>query len=507
LRGDRIDRQIGVLMGKILTRVKTKLGRYWRLKLAGGAFVLMTALGIGSAELTSQSWFCNSCHIMNPYYDSWKNGSHKDVACVKCHISPGVDNFVEAKLNGLGQVVDDVLSRTSNKPSASVDQLACMRSGCHTMPDIIAAESERGPDTYKFRHDKHTGLEFRGVKLQCGTCHSHIKGDKHFEMNTSVCITCHLVEKDHDPVLAPPGSAAPTSLRLAVREGHLPRAAGAPVDTTRPVAAAEILPPATCLACHNAPPGVLERNGLKIDHAAFLAYGASCESCHRSVTAVPPPIEDGRCLQCHNFGIDKSLGADEMHRVHSEGRHKIECFSCHGSVLHGTVAQAAMLEQFDCKRCHVDQHVVQRTTYFSNGTTAHPAGPAAGASPMFMSHVDCKGCHIKPRPLDAAPNSGAFVTAAVPEACDACHQKGLGEQMIPLWQKGTRALFDQLTADVAAAQAAGADEKLLAPAREVLQLIRVDGSWGVHNPRYTQQLLEEARAALAQARTPKEAKP
>jgi nitrate/TMAO reductase-like tetraheme cytochrome c subunit len=73
----------------------------WRRWLIASVLVFI-GLSIGSVEYTSRSDFCNSCHIMEPYYDSWKQGAHKDVACVKCHISPGVENFLVAKLNGLG---------------------------------------------------------------------------------------------------------------------------------------------------------------------------------------------------------------------------------------------------------------------------------------------------------------------------------------------------------------------------------------------------------------------
>ena len=102
--------------------------------------------------------------------------------------------------------------------------------------------------------------------------------------------------------------------------------------------------------------------------------------------------------------------------------------------------------------------------------------------------------------MSTKPESGARVAAAVPESCDRCHKPGLGKQMIPLWQRTTHSLFDQLTAEVASAKDAGADAELLASARRVLETIRVDGSWGVHNPKYTQQLLEDARQKLAAAK-------
>lgn len=501
-------------MGRLRDRLRLRGRRKW---VVIGGLCMLPVMGIGSVELTSQSWFCNSCHIMEPYYTSWKHGPHKDIECVKCHISPGVDNFLAAKFNGLGQVVDDVLHRTSPKPSASVSQLACTRAGCHTIEKVRATNKTTG--TFKFRHDKHLDLEFDGLKLACGTCHSHVKGDEHFEVNTDVCITCHLTQGEHDGHGTGIGGTG-AMLRMVVREskGGLGKDMAAPAPAPdAPANAAEPhtkVPPSTCVTCHNPPQGVIERGGLKIDHAQYLSYGAACESCHRGATAPPEPISDGRCYECHNFGVERAKDPAEIHRIHAEGRHKIECFSCHGTVQHGPAAQTASLEQFDCRACHQDQHGVQRRTYVFD-LAAHTSDPAAhmadgspAVSPMFLAHVDCAGCHIKKRPVSVKPDSGATVAAAAAEACDKCHKPGLGGKMIPLWQKTTHDLYDRLSADLKAAQdEPGVPPDVMQETKRLLDLVRVDGSWGVHNPRYTQQLLEEARDRLAAARKPQGSTP
>lgn len=59
-----------------------------------------------SIEITGQPAFCNSCHIMNPYYDSWKASSHSDVSCLKCHLKPGLANYAVGKIRGLSQSID-----------------------------------------------------------------------------------------------------------------------------------------------------------------------------------------------------------------------------------------------------------------------------------------------------------------------------------------------------------------------------------------------------------------
>jgi len=487
----------------------------WKRLVPLALFVFVVG-SVAMVEVTSTNKFCSNCHIMEPYYDSWARSAHKHVACVKCHISPGVDSFVAAKLNGLGQVVDDVLNRTSTKPSASVNELSCTRSGCHTVETLTAKATVN--ESFKFRHDKHLGTRHLGVEITCSTCHSHVKGDEHFEVNTSVCITCHMIEtvpSDVDVDVTGTDQAMFSYIRLAVREPRMMIAS----DEAPPGASPELpgestfsngdpAPPTSCKVCHEPPDTIVEYEGLEVNHEEFLSFGASCESCHRNATATPNPIDDGRCLQCHNFGIERATDAKEMHQVHSLGRHKVECFNCHGAIMHGPVAQSMSLEQFDCRQCHINQHAVQRLEYLLAGTDG--ASSAQAVNPMFLAHVDCTGCHVKARALHTNPLSGAKVTAATPEACDRCHKAGFGAMMVPQWQEATKRLFAQAEEDLARTEPLAQSPDavaLVAEARELINMVKVDGSWGVHNPRYTQRLLDDARQKLAQAREISEPSP
>jgi hypothetical protein len=242
-----------------------------------------------------------------------------------------------------------------------------------------------------------------------------------------------------------------------------------------------------------------------VDHDEFLRFGASCESCHRGATSPVTTIGDSQCLNCHAFGLDRMSDVEELHRVHTGGEHKVECFNCHGVPAHGPEAQIMSLNVFDCRGCHQGQHDVQRDTYASNGGAVE--APPTAVTPMFMAHVDCTGCHVESQALGARPASGASVARAVPEACDACHRPGLGAQLVPLWQRTTRRLYDEveglLPATAPAPDAgAGPEPAAVREARFLLDLVRSDGSWGVHNPTYTQSLIERARALLIGAAAP-----
>lgn len=70
-------------------------------------FIFLSAIGTYEAYHYSESVeFCGTlCHkVMEPEYVAYQNSPHARVACVECHVGPGVDWFVRSKLSGLYQV-------------------------------------------------------------------------------------------------------------------------------------------------------------------------------------------------------------------------------------------------------------------------------------------------------------------------------------------------------------------------------------------------------------------
>lgn len=473
-------------MLKKLPRLLWPRGRWrWVYRLAIG-FVVFT---FASVEITSRSSFCNSCHIMESYYKSWQTGAHAQVDCVKCHIPPGTGNYVKAKLNGLGQVVDDLLSRTSGKPSADIADASCTRSGCHSMQTL--RQNVKRDGKYFFDHGKHFDVSYQSVEIHCTTCHSHIQGANHFEVNTNACVTCHL---------AYPKTPPPTVTLISSNQPAI--AANIPVEPIKADPHGPKIPASRCDSCHKAPDKPIIYQGLRVMHSEYLAYGAACDSCHRGVTAPVTKIKDDQCFSCHDFGMERLGSVEETHRIHTSGK-KVECFSCHGVIRHGPSAQSMRLDQIDCQSCHSGQHAIQQSTYKSTGPLAHQPADEPAVTPMFLAHVSCNGCHIAPRALKVKNDSGATVKVATAAACDACHKPGLGAQMIPLWQKNTHTLYDSVVSLVP--KTPPADEKTrqaVHEAQRLIDLVRLDGSWGVHNPRYTQELLNQARNKLLDATRP-----
>lgn len=71
--------------------------------------VFALVVGISSIkgfEYTESPSFCGQmCHtVMEPEYTAWKSSPHSRVKCVECHVGPGAEWYVKAKLSGLRQI-------------------------------------------------------------------------------------------------------------------------------------------------------------------------------------------------------------------------------------------------------------------------------------------------------------------------------------------------------------------------------------------------------------------
>jgi len=433
----------------------------WSARIAVVLVVLALFSG-GAIIVTGQTGFCNSCHIMNTHYASWQKSSHAEVNCLDCHLQPGFAGYVVGKINGLAQAVDCAVGRVGTKPSATVSDASCLRSECHSTDELLAETLDY--NGVRFTHSNHIDALVGGIKISCGTCHSHFEGDEHFSVSESACFACHFLGSN-------------------TGDGRL-------VQTE-------------CQSCHEVPSEVIRRGFVTIDHREFVSYKANCEeSCHKREVAQASHVEETVCLSCHDFGMEADVDSVELHHSHTTSE-KVECFACHGEVLHGQTRVASVSAMMDCQSCHSDTHQVQRTIY----STQYPAqahGEDRVLSPMFLTHVECTGCHIeRTAKTTGTLDSFGTVARAAPSACDSCHEEGTGQKYVPFWQSRIKALYERVdrrvkqSEELAQAQTDPERRRGAQQARSVLDSISADGSWGVHNFKYTEALLLEAETMVS----------
>jgi nitrate/TMAO reductase-like tetraheme cytochrome c subunit len=92
------------------------------------ALVSLVALSVASqraVEYTESQQFCGqTCHEpMEPHFVAHQSGLHSRVRCVECHVEPGAQGFLKAKLNGTNQL-RLVITNRFPRPIASPPHVA-----------------------------------------------------------------------------------------------------------------------------------------------------------------------------------------------------------------------------------------------------------------------------------------------------------------------------------------------------------------------------------------------
>ncbi|MBI4539574.1 MAG: NapC/NirT family cytochrome c [Gemmatimonadetes bacterium] len=408
-----------------------------------GVIVMVVIAAFGTAgflEYSAQPGFCNNCHIMEPYYQSWLQSSHNTVPCIKCHYAPGIKAEAMGKVQAANQVVKYITRTYGEKPWAEIEDAACTREGCHLEQELGIVSL----DGILFDHQEHLSELRRGKQLRCTSCHSQIVQGEHVTVTVSTCFLCHFKDR-------PPGQ-----------------------------------PVGGCLSCHRTPPRV-DYQGIVIDHPQIVRDMVSCVKCHSNVAVGDGAAPEERCWTCHNvperiaeFG-DTTL----IHRVHIS-EHNVECQQCHTPIQHKVVELAETFE-LDCKGCHEGAHRAQRALFTGSG--GH--GVADNPSKMFLARVTCESCHSLPGQLPGH----AGVALAGEATCLSCHGIRFAN-MLPAWQAELDRRLERVTRVVRAAvqaigpRAPGRADSLLAAARANVELVRVGKA--AHNVEYADQLLREA---------------
>ncbi len=437
----------------------------------GALILLMAIFTFAAVEVTGQPWFCNSCHVMNEYYDSWQASSHREIDCLKCHTEPGAINYARAKINGLAQTVDCLVGRVGTKANGYVPDASCLRSGCHENQALVQKQLQFA--SVKFTHAGHVDQTVNGVKIECTTCHNHFEGDEHFSVDANVCFTCHFLKQPS------------TGKRIVQTD---------------------------CRSCHEVPDKVIKRGMVEVNHAEFVSYRVNCDdSCHKGQIELESRVDENTCLMCHNFTASRRpTDSVQLHELHGGSHRKVECFACHGKIPHARTEGDSVAAMMQCTNCHSDTHAVQSGIYAAG---SHPQGGDENRvlGPMYLTHVACADCHVEPKPVAARGiQSIGKVARATAEACDKCHEPGTGAKFIPFWQGQIKKLHAQVQSKLGSLQTRfelqpdGADKDQLAAriaeARMLLDTVQADGSWGVHNLKYTEALLMKANEIINDAR-------
>ena len=215
---------------------------------------------------------------------------------------------------------------------------------------------------------------------------------------------------------------------------------------------------------------------------ALLMVGSSYRPAKLLIEAAAAP---GVCSQCH-AGIEEInaevLGLSFSHKPHVVGK-KMECGLCHSnSRRHGEL----IASKENCAACHHENakadcgscHVIQKALYAGGEL----AGLTVPKDIMAEAGVDCTGCH--------EPKAGRIGRPGA-AACVNCHEESY-RQTFADWQSAYQELRAALETSLSAKRKTALSKEGHARLAEIegeLRRLDLDGSSGVHNSQFIQDLL------------------
>lgn len=134
-------------------RTRTVLGAVAVLTLVN--LTIVAVAGFGAAHYMETDEFCGQvCHVpMTPQFTAHLVPPHVEVGCVECHVAPGAEGTIRAKLNGTRQlalVMTGGFARPIPSPAHGIPVAADTCSTCHTpgFPDrnIVLTKREYADD-------------------------------------------------------------------------------------------------------------------------------------------------------------------------------------------------------------------------------------------------------------------------------------------------------------------------------------------------------------------------
>lgn len=223
-------------------------------------FLVVTAVGsYHSYHFTESTTFCGqACHtVMEPEMVTYQHSPHARVACVQCHIGPGAEWFVKAKLSGLYQVYATL---TDRYPRPVPTPIANLRPAQDTCEQCHWPERFSGNLVRHYRHflSDATNTEYSvALMLRVGGGAAHRGPVEGIHWHTS---------KDHkvEYYAADPLRLKIPWVRLTEKDGTVVEYRSP--DFTNEVNQAEVRT-MDCIDCHNRPAHVYEKPNDAVDRA------------------------------------------------------------------------------------------------------------------------------------------------------------------------------------------------------------------------------------------------
>ncbi|GAW93578.1 cytochrome c3 family protein, partial [Calderihabitans maritimus] len=359
----------------------TTEGRLKLFIMVAGFFLFSIGASIVALQATSQADFCATCHEMRPEYVTWKASAHNTVSCVKCHIEPGLDNFVRHKIESLRQLyvhfTESYTLPITIPYGKEIENEVCMQ--CHSVKRVVTPSGDITLPHYRHAEkgilcvDCHEGVAHGRIAKRQLTLDGNFEAwteatgraqmiDKYTKPRMVTCMECHRSKgidtgcdachkKLGDPESHQVANWLTTHGKLAEKDlenckkchsyANVELNLEDPIGGTVNAAAEYARRNPFCGDCHSRRPPSHRRDDWLIEHAAAAEPdSSSCLVCHN----VGKPTAAGKttktyCNQCHTGQHRGNWRQQHPVTVRVEGGVRAECFTCHS--------------QRQCARCHM----------------------------------------------------------------------------------------------------------------------------------------------------------
>jgi hypothetical protein len=169
-----------------MTRAK-RLGSSLVATIALLTVVNILFLGIGGARMLhfmDTPEFCGTaCHqIMEPEWTAYQNSPHAHVKCVDCHVGEGGEALLNAKLNGLWQVISATFDLYERPVPTPVHQLRPARETCEKCHWPDKFYGDRIKTFTRFALDEQNTPGHTTLALKVGGGEQHMDGTIHWHV-------------------------------------------------------------------------------------------------------------------------------------------------------------------------------------------------------------------------------------------------------------------------------------------------------------------------------------
>ena len=321
-------------------------------------FVGIVALFWGTFQKTSSNEYCSSCHMMKPEFYTWHESSHSKVACVACHVEPGVLTKVKYKLITLEEVF---ASLTGNYGIAIISTTPIPNATCTQCHDMNTRKVTPSGDLI-IPHSKHTLAGVSCTECHTGIAHGNIaekrvtfttdygKWDdsvgksimsdlKNIRPYMDVCMTCHKVR--NAPINC--GACHNTSMIPSYHNTEAFKNGGHGVMAAKDIK--------VCDACHS----YMSKDPVEVSKgnaSAFQQFLTKDNGKPATMSASDYSKVNTFCKNCHGKRPPShTVDFKQTHGVLAN-QNKDRCFTCHDN----NPKRDSPVTKISCGSCHPSIH-------------------------------------------------------------------------------------------------------------------------------------------------------